>query len=196
MTALPRRGPTAAHAADGARVRLVSATMHAASQCGRSCSTARPRMCSARSGSSASCSSTRSRPSAPAQHVVLWSRLGATYDRGALDRLLWDTRQLFEWNAFVWPIEELPLVRALMRRWKRSTRYSHERWVRTFLAENPDFRRYVRRELAQRGPLLSRELEDRAKGEPRDHRWWRISARRAVAHVAPPLRRRGRRRTA
>ena len=108
---------------------------------------------------------------APAQHLVLWSRLG-TYDVGELDRLLWDERVLFEWNAYVWPIEELPLVRGLMSRWRRSTRYSHERWVRTFLAENPGFRRYVLRELEQRGPLLSRELEDRAAGEPRDHRWY------------------------
>ena len=74
---------------------------------------------------------------------------------------------LFEWHAFVRPIEDLPLVRALMRRWRRSTRYSHERWVREFVASNAPFRRYVLRELGRRGPLLSRELEDRASGEPR-----------------------------
>ena len=108
---------------------------------------------------------------APAQHLVLWSRLGA-YDLTELDKLLWEERALFEWNAYIWPIEALPVVRGLMRRWRRSTRYSHERWVRTFLAENPGFRRYVLRELEQRGPLLSRELEDRAKGKPRDHRWY------------------------
>ena len=28
------------------------------------------------------------------------------------------------------------------------------------------------RELEQRGPLLSRDLEDRSVGEKRDHRWW------------------------
>jgi uncharacterized protein YcaQ len=108
---------------------------------------------------------------APAQHLVLWSRLGS-YDTAELDRLLWEDRSLFEFNAYVYPIETLPLVRARMRRWRRSTHYAHERWVRTFLAENPGFRRYVLREIEQRGPLLSRELEDRAAGAWRDHRWW------------------------
>jgi len=108
---------------------------------------------------------------APAQHLVLWSRLGA-YERRELDRLLWDEKKLFEWNAYIWPIEDLPLVRARMRRWRQSTRYKSERWVRTFLADNPGFVRYVRRELEQRGPLLSRELEDRAKGEPSESRWY------------------------
>ena len=100
-----------------------------------------------------------------------WSRLGV-YDTAELDRLLWETRELFEWNAFVWPIEDLPLVRALMRRQRRSTRYARDRWMRNFLAENRSFRRYVLREIEQRGPLLSRELEDRAAGESRDHRWY------------------------
>ena len=108
---------------------------------------------------------------APAQHLVLWSRL-PSYDRAELDRLLWTERQLFEWNAYIWPIESLPLVRALTRRWRRSTRHVSERWVRSFLAENPAFRRYVRRELEQRGPLLSRQLEDRAKGEREESRWY------------------------
>jgi len=108
---------------------------------------------------------------APAQHLVLWSRLG-DYDTGELDRLLWQERSLFEFNAYVYPIESLPLVQAQMRRWRRSSQYARERWVRTFLAENPSFRRYVLREIGERGPLLSRELEDRATGAWRDHRWW------------------------
>jgi uncharacterized protein YcaQ len=108
---------------------------------------------------------------APAQHVVLWSRLGR-YDRTELDRLLWAERKLFEWNAYIWPIEDLPLVRARMRHWRRSTNTNSERWVRGFLAENPAFVRYIRRELEQRGPMLSREFEDRAKGAREDSRWY------------------------
>jgi uncharacterized protein YcaQ len=38
---------------------------------------------------------------APPQHLVLWSRLGRAYDRSELDHLLWETKQLVEWNAFV-----------------------------------------------------------------------------------------------
>ena len=108
---------------------------------------------------------------ASAQHLVLWSRLGA-YDVTELDRLLWDERALFEWDALVWPIEELPLVRGLMRRWRRSTHYKAERWVRDFLDENRAFRRYVLRELEHRGPLLSRELDDRSLGEKEERRWY------------------------
>src|SRR5262249_59072579 len=46
---------------------------------------------------------------AAAQHLVLWSRLGS-YDTAELDRLLWETRQLFQWNAYVWPTAGLPLL--------------------------------------------------------------------------------------
>lgn len=107
------------------------------------------------------------------QELVLWSRLGR-FDRDELDRLLWAERALFEWNAFVWPVESLPVVRALMRRWRRSTRYSHERYARAFVADNRPFRRYVLRELARNGPTLSRELEDRSAGAVtrERHRWY------------------------
>jgi hypothetical protein len=106
---------------------------------------------------------------APPQHLVLWSRLGP-FDRAELDRLLWEERKLFEWGAFIWPIEDLPLIRARMRR--RRGKYKWERRGTEFLQENARFRRYVLRELERRGPLLSRELEAdlMAPGEP--HEWW------------------------
>jgi len=106
------------------------------------------------------------------QHLVLYSRLGPAYDRAELDRLLWEERALFEWAAFIYPIEYLPAVRARIRRFRRERRTKDQRWVREFLTENRAFRRYVLRELAQNGPMLSRDFEDRAKGEKRDHRWW------------------------
>ena len=111
-------------------------------------------------------------PVATPQHLVLFSRLGPGYDPAELDRLLWEERVLFEWNAFIYPIEDLPLVRARMRHTRRSTRYARERWMHGFMKENRTFRSYVLRELEQRGPLLSRELEDRSAGETRDHRWY------------------------
>jgi len=106
------------------------------------------------------------------QHLVLYSRLGPGYDRAELDRLLWEERSLFEWAAFIYPIEFLPAVRARIRRFRRERSTKDQRWVREFLTENRAFRRYVLRELAQNGPMLSRDFEDRAKGEKRDHRWW------------------------
>lgn len=60
------------------------------------------------------------------QHLVLWSRLGP-FDTAELERLLWVERKLFEWNAFVWPMEAMPLIRALMRNHRRSTHYTWQR---------------------------------------------------------------------
>jgi uncharacterized protein YcaQ len=108
---------------------------------------------------------------APPQHLVLWSRLGP-FDTAELDRLLWEERKLFEYNAFVYPIETLPLMRARMRWNRRTTKYDRDRWRRAFLQRNAAFRRYVLRELEQRGPLLSRELEDRSVDARMEHRWY------------------------
>jgi uncharacterized protein YcaQ len=108
---------------------------------------------------------------APPQHLVLWSRLGR-YETAELDRLLWEERELFEYNAFVYPIETLPLMRARMRHNRRTTRYDRDRWRRAFLQRNAAFRRYVLRELDRRGPLLSRELEDRSVDARMEHRWY------------------------
>ena len=109
---------------------------------------------------------------APPQYLVPWSRLGA-YDPVDLDRLLWEEKLLFEWNAFVWPLEDLPLVKARMRRRARSTRYKHEQWGRDFLKEHAAFKRHLLRELERNGPLLSRELQHEAAPRSlRDHPWW------------------------
>jgi uncharacterized protein YcaQ len=106
---------------------------------------------------------------APPQHLVLWSRLGP-YDRGELDRLLWEERKLVEWNAFLWPAEDLPLLQAQMRRKPRAAGW--ERRLVEYLKENASFKRYVLRELDRRGPLLSREIDDHASMRREDHRWW------------------------
>ena len=66
----------------------------------------------------------------------------------------------------------MPIVRGLTRRWRTSRHYNAERWVCEFVGENQSFRRYVLRELERRGPLPSRELEDRAAGEAERHRWY------------------------
>jgi uncharacterized protein YcaQ len=108
---------------------------------------------------------------APPQHLVLWSRLGSAYDRAELDRLIWEDKQLFEWNAFLWPIEALPAIRGRMLR-RNEGKYSWERRSAAFLKEHSAFRRYVLRELARRGPLLSRELEDKSGGPKTPRAWW------------------------
>jgi hypothetical protein len=101
------------------------------------------------------------------QDLVLWSRLGA-HDRTELDRLLWTERTLIEWDAFVYPMEDLPILKARMRRLDRPM----DRRVVAWLKEHASFRRYVLKELERRGPLLSREIEDHVEQKREDHRWW------------------------
>ena len=102
---------------------------------------------------------------APPQYLVPWSRLGS-YDRAELDRLLWEERKLVEWRAFVYPIEDMPLLRARMRRLPTAN-------GKAFLRENASFKRYVLRELERRGPLLSREIETHTSRVGKDrHEWW------------------------
>lgn len=124
---------------------------------------------------------------APPQYLVLWSRLGP-YDRAELDRLLWDEKKLFEWNAFIYPIESLPLIRARMReRWGHLKRH---RWAKEFLKEQAGLRRYVLRELEKRGPLLSRELEHGSARADERYVWW--GTRAHLTWMLELLHRRGR----
>jgi uncharacterized protein len=104
------------------------------------------------------------------QALILWSRLGP-YDATELDRLLWVEKLLFEWNAFVWPIE-LPLIRALMGERRHGGRAVWQQREREFLQRNRRFRTYLLGELEQHGPLLSRDLEDRSAEARREHRWY------------------------
>ena len=104
---------------------------------------------------------------APPQHLVLWSRLGH-FDTAQLDRLLWKERKLVEWDAFLYPVEELPLLKALMRRRDRPLDLRVIAWLK----EHAAFRRHVLKELRERGPLLSREIEDAPGHRREDHRWW------------------------
>jgi len=104
---------------------------------------------------------------APPQHLVLWSRLGP-FDTAELDRLLWEERKLVEWDAFLYPVEDLPLLKTLMRRRDRPLDLRIIAWLK----EHAAFRRYVLKELRERGPLLSREIEDAPGHRRDDHRWW------------------------
>jgi uncharacterized protein YcaQ len=103
---------------------------------------------------------------APPQQLVLWSRLGP-FDPAELERLLWQERKLVEWRAFVYPMDDLPLLRARMRDAPLNPQAA--KW----LGEHRPFRRYVLRELERRGPLLSREIDTHQSrvGKER-HDWW------------------------
>jgi uncharacterized protein YcaQ len=97
-----------------------------------------------------------------AERLTLWSRLGA-YDREELRRMLEEPpRQLFEYVAHLISIDDLPLQRPVMRRYPRPE-YGRGRYVAEWLRDNVEFRAYILDELRSRGPLLSRDLDDRAE---------------------------------
>ncbi len=103
------------------------------------------------------------------QELVLWSRLGP-YDRAELDRLLWKQKKLIEWRAFIYPVEDLPLLRALMRKpWGPLKRHQ---WAKNFMREQSSLRNYILRELERRGPLPSRELEHDSTRFHERTVWW------------------------
>jgi hypothetical protein len=107
---------------------------------------------------------------APPQQLVIWSRIGS-FDTAELDRLLWEERKLVEWNAFLYPSEDLPLLRAFMRRKDRPIDLRR----RAYLKKNATFRRYVLKQLRDRGPLLSREIETHSSRVGADRSdWWGV----------------------
>jgi uncharacterized protein YcaQ len=105
------------------------------------------------------------------QELVLFSRLGP-FDVGELDRLLWAKRKLFEYDAFVYPIEDLPLQKARMAKRRRGGKLKRDEWLRDFLRENARLRRHVLREIERNGPLLSRDLKYDPPADAERHRWW------------------------
>ena len=105
------------------------------------------------------------------QQLVLFSRLGP-FDATELDRLLWEKRELFEYDAFIYPVEDLPLQRARMAQRRRAKSLKRDLWISDFLREHARFRRHILRELERNGPLLSRDFEHELMPAGEAHRWW------------------------
>ncbi len=124
---------------------------------------------------------------ARAEQLVLWSRLGR-YDLAELERLRWEEKQLFEYRAFIVPMADYSIHRETMRRYPRGD-LARARYVREWLAANASFRRYLLRELRRRGPLRSRDFEDRAAQGWRTGGW--NDGSRSVAMMLETLARRG-----
>ena len=74
------------------------------------------------------------------EHLVLWSRLGRRYRPAELERLLWQERELFEYEAFILPTSDLPVHRESMRRYPSGNAARHV-YVRRYLRENAASRR-------------------------------------------------------
>jgi uncharacterized protein len=89
--------------------------------------------------------------------LVLWSRLG-NYDEAELERLRWETRELYEYSAAIVPVSDHPIHATSMRRYPNE--YSWAEQVNVWLRDNAALRRAIVSQLRRRGPLPSRELED------------------------------------
>lgn len=103
------------------------------------------------------------------EHLVLWARLGTTFDPADLARLLAEHR-LFEHRAFIYPIEYYPLLRPSIEIWPEGQTAWHRR-IREWLAINAGFVHYVLGELGDRGPLRSRDLEDHSVQDWKSRGW-------------------------
>src|SRR5260221_4947068 len=98
-------------------------------------------------------------PGARTEHLVLWSRLGNTFKPAQLARKTYVEHELFEYRAFLYPTGDFPLYQRAISTWTEGrSRTKAREWI----AANAAFRRYLLSELKRRGPLRSRDLEDRA----------------------------------
>lgn len=104
------------------------------------------------------------------EHLVLWSRMGEAFRPDDLATALYKDRALFEHRAFILPSSDYPLYRAAMTGWPQGD----SAWIsraREWFDANQGFRRYVLSQLKSRGPLRSRELEDRSQVPWRSSGW-------------------------
>lgn len=114
---------------------------------------------------------------APSHQIVLWSRLG-NYDTSHLDNLLWSEKKLFEYwahQASIVLMEDYPLYYYMMRNYPdvflKSLGPVWRLRVKKWINANSRLRDYVLRQLEERGPLLSRQFEDKSRTKLRSFGW-------------------------
>ena len=112
---------------------------------------------------------------APAQHLVLWSRLGSDYDTGELERLLAD-RTLVELLGHIRPAEDIALYAAEMAGWPvppagRAEMLGWQRGNAEWVAANDRARRDVLAHLAAEGPTPTGGLPDSTEVPWRSTGW-------------------------
>jgi uncharacterized protein YcaQ len=119
---------------------------------------------------------------APAEHTILWSRMGSVYEPLQLSKAVESDRLLFEFDGAFRPMSLLPLMLPAMRRWPQ--RASTKEW----LAANDRFRTDVLARLRADGPLLSSEIPDTAEVTRPPDGWYGSNQ---VVHMLDFLQRQG-----
>jgi uncharacterized protein YcaQ len=103
---------------------------------------------------------------APAEHTILWSRIGSAYDPIQLSKAVETDRLLFELDGAFRPMSVLPIMLPAMRRWPR--RQSTREW----LEANDRFRTEVLARLRAEGPLLATDIPDTAEVARESDGWY------------------------
>jgi len=119
---------------------------------------------------------------APAEHTILWSRIGAAYEAHQLAKATEADRMLFEFDGSFRPMSMLPLMLPAMRRWP------HRQSSKDWLAANDAFRTEVLARLRGEGPMLAADIPDTAAVARPPDGW---SGSNQVGHMLDFLQRQG-----
>lgn len=103
---------------------------------------------------------------APAEHSILWSRIGWSYEGTQLTKARNDDHTLFEYEGAFRPTSLLPAMRALM----------HESFLhasaRSWLDANASFRADIIARLRDAGPLPPGEIDDTSQVAAKSESGW------------------------
>jgi len=119
---------------------------------------------------------------APAEHTILWSRIGLGYEPAQLSKNVELDRLLFEFDGTFRPMSLLPLMLPGMRQWPR--RASSREW----LEANDRLRTDVLARLRAEGPLLASDIPDTPEVTRPPDGWYGANQ---VVHMLDFLQRQG-----
>lgn len=103
---------------------------------------------------------------APAEHTILWSRIGRGYEPVQLSKAVERDRLLFEYDGTYRPTSWLPVMRPRMR--EAPLRASTTEW----LAANDRFVKEVLARLKAEGPLFASDIPDTAEVARKSDGWY------------------------